>query len=311
MDLLTVFSTWINEGIGTFLQSNPGGEAFEPLSIIEALIMGIVQGLTEYLPVSSSGHLALYQHFFGARHEENLTFVVLLHAATALSSIIYFWKDIVEILKGLLEFKWNDSWKFVAKIAISAVPVVIIGLFFEDTVDQFFSAEKVTVLGTQVTSIILVGVCLIFTAILLILTKVIKSNEKEIGMGHALIIGVAQAIAVLPGISRSGSTIATALLLGIDKAKAARFSFLMVIVPILGKTALDVKDMIFPDPGAPVTADAPVAALIVGFITAFGVGLLACFLMYQLVKKGGIYWFSFYCAVVGIITILAGAGVFG
>lgn len=285
--------------------------AAEPLSIVEALIMGIVQGLTEYLPVSSSGHLALYQHFFGAQHEENLSFVVLLHAATALSSIIYFRKHIWEILKGLLEIKWNDSWKFAVQIAISAIPVVIIGLFFEDEVDQFFSDQQVTIFGAQVTTIVIVGGCLIFTAILLILTRLIKSNEKEIGMGHALIIGVAQAIAVLPGISRSGATIATALLLGLDKAKAARFSFLMVIVPILGKTAFDLKDLIFPDETVVATGgEASFGALIVGFLTAFGVGLLACYLMYHLVKKGGIYWFSFYCFAVGLLTILAGLGVF-
>lgn len=299
MELTSLFS-----GI---VQAEPAG----PLTIVEALIMGIVQGLTEYLPVSSSGHLALYQHFAGARHADNLFFVVLLHAATALSSIIYFWKDIVEILKGLLEFKWNDSWKFAVQIAISAVPVVIIGLFFNDAIEQFFAEEQVTIMGSQVTTIVIVGICLIFTAGLLILTKLIKDNKKELGMGHALIMGIAQAIAVLPGISRSGATIATALLLGVDKAKAARFSFLMVIVPILGKTALDLKDMIFPDPTAPPAPDAPVMALIVGFVVAFGVGLAACYLMYQLVKKGGIYWFSFYCAAVGIVTILAGLGVFG
>ena len=286
-------------------------EVADSLSVVEALIMGIVQGLTEYLPVSSSGHLALYQHFFGTQHKENLTFVVLLHAATALSSIIYFRKHIWEILKGLLELKWNDSWRFAVQIAISAIPVVIIGLFFEDQVDQFFSDENITLLNWRMNTIVIVGACLIFTAILLLLTRIIKSNEKEIGMGQALIIGIAQAIAVLPGISRSGATIATALLLGIDKAKAARFSFLMVIVPILGKTILDLKDLLFPDSATTNTGETLSAlALMIGFLTAFGVGLLACYLMYNLVKKGGVYWFSFYCFAIGTITILAGLGAF-
>ena len=269
------------------------------MNSLEAFILGLIQGLTEYLPVSSSGHLVLAEHLFGMQPgAENLSFIVLLHAATALSSLVIFWSYIRDIFKGLLEFKWNESYVLTAKFALSAVPVVILGLFFEDQINSLFSG-----------SVLLVSCMLIITGLLLLLTMVVKSHKNEISFGRALIIGITQAIAVLPGISRSGATIATSLLLGIEKEKAARFSFLMVIIPILGKSALDILKMLKGEQGEALASNVAAGGAEAGAFPM--VGLLACRFMLDLVKKGKIYYFSFYCFFVGIIGILYGLGLFG
>ena len=193
------------------------------MSWLEALILGIIQGLTEFLPVSSSGHLELGKAILGVEAKESLIFTVVVHGATVLSTIVVFYKEIIDLFVGFFKFKWNDSTKYIAKIAISMIPVLIVGLFFKDEVEALFAGN-----------ILLVGSMLIVTAILLGFTYFAKKNTKSIGFIDSFIIGVAQAFAVIPGISRSGSTIATGILLGNKKELVARFSFLMVLIPIIG-----------------------------------------------------------------------------
>lgn len=261
------------------------------MNIFEAIILGIIQGLTEFLPVSSSGHLELGTALLGAQTEEPLLFTVLVHGATALSTIVVFRKDIAQIFAGLLQFKWNDSWEFAVKIFITMIPIGIVGVLFEKDIEAFFGGK-----------ILFVGLMLLVTAALLTLTHLVRNVKGgNVTYGKAFIIGLAQTVAVLPGISRSGSTIATALLLKVDKEKATRFSFLMVLPPILGATLLKVKDM-FGD--KPVNTDEiGVMALIAGFLAAFFAGYLACKWMIEIVKKGKLTWFAAYCAVVGFIAI--------
>lgn len=255
----------------------------------EALILGIVQGLTEFLPVSSSGHLELTKAMFGDNSlpEESLMMTVVLHAATALSTIVIFRKDIAEILKGLLQFKNNEQFQFSLKIVLSMLPAALVGLLLEEQIEQFFGGQ-----------ILLVGCMLIITAGLLFLADKAKSTLNPVSYKNALIIGIAQAIAILPGISRSGATISTSVLLGVDRQKAARFSFLMVVPLILGKMA---KDILSGDLAA---SQSNSSLLIIGFIAAFIAGLLACQWMIALVKKSQLKYFSFYCMIVGIIAII-------
>jgi undecaprenyl-diphosphatase len=258
--------------------------------LIKAIILGIIQGLTEFLPVSSSGHIELGKALFDADFkEDNLTFSIIVHAATVLSTIVVFRKDILSILQSLLKFKWNEDTRFVLMIVISMIPVLIVGLFFKDFVESFFDGK-----------IVFVGIMLLVTATLLLLTQVIKSNTKPIGPLNSIIVGVAQAIAVLPGISRSGATIATGLMLGIDKTKMARFSFLMVIPPIVGATLLDVKKLMSIEAG-----DNGIEAIVLigGFVTAFITGLFACSVMIKIVREGKIQYFAYYCILVGLIAI--------
>lgn len=257
------------------------------MDILDALLLGIIQGLTEFLPVSSSGHLEIGKALLGDNSvpEESLLFTVVLHFATALSTIVVFRKDIIEIIKGLFAFKWNEETQFSAKIVLSMIPAVIVGLFFEKQLEALFGG-----------SILLVGAMLIITAALLWFADKAKATSKAVTFPNAFIIGVSQAIAMLPGISRSGATISTSVLLGNDKSKAARFSFLMVIPLIFGKIAKDVLD------GA-LTQTANVTALSVGFIAAFLAGLLACTWMIKLVKNSKLIYFSIYCLIVGIIAI--------
>lgn len=255
----------------------------------EALILGIVQGLTEFLPVSSSGHLELTKAMFGDNSlpEESLMMTVVLHAATALSTIVIFRKDIAEILKGLLQFKNNEQFQFSLKIVLSMIPAALVGVLLEEQIEQFFGGQ-----------ILLVGCMLIITAGLLFLADKAKSTLNPVSYKNALIIGIAQAIAILPGISRSGATISTSVLLGVDRQKAARFSFLMVVPLILGKMA---KDILSGDLAA---SQSNSSLLIIGFIAAFIAGLLACQWMIALVKKSQLKYFSFYCMIVGIIAII-------
>jgi len=257
----------------------------------QAALLGLIQGLTEFLPVSSSGHLELGNVLLGVKSSNNLLFAVIVHAATALSTIVVYRKDILEILSGLLEFKWNESWDFSLKIIISMIPVGIVGILFEDQIESFFSGN-----------ILLVGCMLLVTASLLLFTHFKKPGTKEVTWLNSIIIGFAQALAIMPGISRSGSTIATALLLGTDKEKATRFSFLMVLLPILGASLLKLKDYIQnPSIGDQITA----FPLILGFLTAFISGFLACKWMIRIVKKGKLTYFAIYCAIIGFVAVLS------
>lgn len=259
------------------------------MEIIDAIILGIIQGLTEFLPVSSSGHLELGKAILGDHSipKESLLFTVVLHFATALSTIVVFRKDIVEIVKGLFSFKWNDDTKFVVKIIVSMIPAVIVGLFFEEELEQLFGGN-----------ILLVGCMLIVTAILLFLADKAKDTSKKVSFKNAFVIGISQAIAMLPGISRSGATISTSVLLGNDKTKAARFSFLMVVPLILGKIAKDVLS------GDLTYESNNFTVLSVGFLAAFVAGLFACTWMITLVKKSKLSYFAIYCVIVGIIAII-------
>jgi undecaprenyl-diphosphatase len=265
------------------------------LETLDAFILGCIQGLTEFLPVSSSGHIELGKAVLGtdlANKEENLMFTVVVHFATALSTIIVFRKDIIELLKGLFSFQWNEETQFAFKIVLSMIPAVIIGLFFEEYLESLFEGR-----------IILVGFMLIITGLLLFLAGRAKLTGKKVSWKDAVIIGLAQAIAMLPGISRSGATISTSVLLGNDRSKAARFSFLMVVPLIFGKIAKDLLDVV---KGDTVIENVSTTPLLVGFIAAFVTGLLACTWMITLVKKAKLHYFSYYCFAVGVLAIVAG-----
>ncbi|MET1258841.1 undecaprenyl-diphosphate phosphatase [Flagellimonas sp. DF-77] len=258
------------------------------MDIIDAIILGIIQGLTEFLPVSSSGHLELGKAILGANSipEESLLFTVVLHFATALSTIVIFRKDVLEIIKGIFQFKWNEEFQFAVKIVISMIPAALIGFFLEDFMEVFFDG-----------AILIVGIMLIITAVLLYLADMAKTTAKGVSFRSAFVIGMAQAVAMLPGISRSGATISTAVLLGIDKTKSARFSFLMVVPLIFGKVA---KDLLSGDINF---ESAQMGAMGAGFIAAFLAGLVACTWMIQLVRKSKLTYFAIYCVVVGLIAI--------
>ena len=259
------------------------------MNIIEAIILGIIQGLTEFLPVSSSGHLELAKAILGDTSvpEESLTFTVVLHFATALSTLVIFRKEVAEIFKGLFQFKWNEEFQFSLKIVISMIPAVIVGLFFEEQLESLFGGK-----------ILFVGFMLLVTAVLLLLADRAKNTDKSVSFSNSLVIGISQAIAMLPGISRSGATISTSVLLGIDRTKAAKFSFLMVVPLIFGKIA---KDILGGDINFQSSEIIPMSA---GFVAAFIAGLLACQWMIALVKRSKLSYFSIYCAVVGIIAIV-------
>jgi len=261
------------------------------MTVFEAIILGIVQGLTEFLPVSSSGHLEMVGVLLGSTSlpEENLMFTIVVHFATALSTIVVFRKDIAEIVMGLFQFKWNAETAFSFRIILSMIPAVIIGLFFEKELEQLFGGK-----------IIFVGSMLLVTAVLLFLADRATDTGKPVTTLNAVIIGIAQAIAMLPGISRSGATISTSVLLGIDKGKAARFSFLMVLPLIIGKIGKDLMD------GKLTYEGDEFWVLAVAFISAFIAGLIACTWMIQLVKKSKLTMFAIYCSIVGVIAIIAG-----
>ncbi|XOV94025.1 MAG: undecaprenyl-diphosphate phosphatase [Bacteroidota bacterium] len=258
---------------------------------VEALILGIIQGLTEFLPVSSSGHLEIGSVLLGTTSGDNLLFAVIVHAATALSTLIVFRTDILDIMSGLFEFKWNDSWKFFVLIILSMIPVGIAGVFFEDEISGFFSGN-----------LFLVGSMLLITSALLFFTYFKNDGTREVSYFQAIIMGLAQTIAILPGISRSGATIATGLLIGVDKEKATRFSFLMVLPPILGASLLKFIDYI-EDP----TIHEGLGAfpMVIGFLAALISGYMACTWMISIVKKGRLYYFAIYCLIVGLIAIIS------
>lgn len=259
----------------------------------EALWLGIIQGLTEYLPVSSSGHLTIASTLFGIEAEENLAFTIAVHVATVLSTLVILWKEIAWIFKGLFQFKVNDETRYVFNILISMIPVGIVGLFFKDYVEQIFGS-----------GLAIVGSMLLVTALLLTFSYYAKPRQKEnISLKDAFIIGLAQAVAVMPGLSRSGSTIATGLILGNNKDKLAQFSFLMVIPPILGEALLDTMKMVKYG-AASVMGDISLCVLAVGFVAAFVSGCVACKWMINIVKRGKLIYFAIYCAIAGIVTLI-------
>lgn len=261
------------------------------MELIEALILGIVQGLTEFLPVSSSGHLEIVKYLLNddSLAEQSMLTTVFLHFATALATVVVFWKDILNIIKSIFSKENNSERSFVVFIIISMIPAAFIGVFFDDIIDTFFHRK-----------IVFVGFMLLVTGLLLLISERVKTKAKDIGIKEAIIIGVSQAVAILPGISRSGATIATSLILGVGKEKAARFSFLMVVPLILGKMA---KDLLSGD----FTQNMPsVLYLVVGFFAAFMTGIAACTWMIKIVKKSKLSYFAAYCFLVGISVIILG-----
>lgn len=260
------------------------------MSWIEALILGIVQGLTEFLPVSSSGHLTIGSALLGLSGEENLTFAVAVHAATVLSTIVVLWKEVSILFRGFFSFKWNKETQMVCKILVSMIPVGIVGLFFKDYVEAIFGS-----------GLLIVGCMLLVTAALLAFSYYAKPRQKEeISFKDAFIIGIAQACAVLPGLSRSGSTIATGLLLGDKKEQVAKFSFLMVIIPILGEAFLDLMKGGFSADESGIST----GVLLTGFLAAFVSGTIACRWMINLVKNGKLVYFAYYCVAAGVFAIV-------
>lgn len=264
------------------------------MSWFDALILGIVQGLTEFLPISSSGHLEIGQALLDTE-TEHLTFAVIVHAATVLSTIVVFWYEIMRLAKGTFTTpQWNDEKNYVAKICVSMIPVFVVGMFFKDQVEQLFGH-----------SLVLVGVCMLITACLLTLSEWLQKRRKsaghEVGYKDAIIIGVAQACAVLPGLSRSGTTIATGLLCGVRKESVAQFSFLMVLIPIMGEALLD----LFKIYKGTMPIDIAAFPALVGFFAAFVTGCFACRFMIEIVRRQRLVWFAVYCAIVGSMAIIA------
>lgn len=257
----------------------------------EALILGLVQGLTEFLPVSSSGHLIIGKELLGIEVKEDAatTFEVVVHAATVLSTIFVFRKDLVKLLAGLFKFKYNEETEYILKIAVSMIPILIVGLFLKDKVEALFGQ-----------GVILVGAMLLVTALLLTFSQIKKSGNRSITYLDAFIIGLAQSIAVLPGLSRSGTTISTGLLLGNRREDVAKFSFLMVLVPILGEAFLELYSGQF----IPEKSGISTFSLLIGFGAAFISGLFACKAMVALVKRSKLYYFAIYCFIVGIIALI-------
>ncbi|MDR0668079.1 MAG: undecaprenyl-diphosphate phosphatase [Prevotellaceae bacterium] len=258
----------------------------------EALLLGLLQGLTEFLPVSSSGHLEIGNALFGVQSADHLTFTVVVHAATVCSTIAVLWREMAALLKGCARRRWNDETQYIAKIILSMAPVAVVGFFFKDRVEALFGA-----------GLFVVGCGLLGTAALLVVAEYVRPRPKaKITFADALIIGLAQACAVIPGLSRSGTTIATGLLLKNKKETVAQFSFLMVLAPILGEAALDLLKGGFSEAAAGV----PATTLVVGFLAAFGAGCIACKWMIELVKRGKLIYFALYCAIVGTVVLIAG-----
>lgn len=271
---------------------------------LQALLLGLVQGLTEFLPVSSSGHLMLVKELLGVDGEGFLDFTVAVHFATVLSTVVVFWKVIVDLFKGLFKFTYNDETDYICKIIVSMIPVAVVGLFFKDKVEALFG-----------TGVGVVGVCLLITAFLLLLSdfltaRVNFNNTSRNGITYwqAFVVGIAQALAVAPGLSRSGTTISTGLICGVKRDRMAQFSFLMVLVPIIGEQLLSCLDKILATmDGTPLPPSVGTVPLLVGAVAAFLSGLFACKVMVALVRKSKMKWFALYCAVVGILVLVLGA----
>ena len=256
---------------------------------LEALILGLVQGLTEFLPVSSSGHLEIGKVLLNIEVKENLIFTVMVHFATVLSTITVFFQDIKKLFAGLFRFQWNEETRYISKILVSMIPVLIVGILFREKVESLFTGN-----------LLLVGGALIITALLLVSTQLVRPGTKKIPFLDALLMGIAQAVATIPGISRSGATISTGLLLKNGRSDVAQFSFLMVLLPIIGAALLDIVTMTSSSAAGGIST----SSLLIGFIAAYVSGYLACRWMINLVKRGNLYWFAIYCAVVGILSII-------
>jgi undecaprenyl-diphosphatase len=256
---------------------------------IEAIVLGLIQGLTEFLPVSSSGHLELGKYLFGIDPEANFYFSIAVHGATVLSTILVLRKEIAELIRGFFKFSYNEETQYVLKIFVSMIPTAIAGFFLKDIAEEFFTGNMVAL-----------GIQFMITALLLLMTFVIKPKERPINYFDSFVIGIAQAFAILPAVSRSGATIATGMMLGNKKADIAKFSFLMVLIPIVGANLVEMKSGDFNSGGTSLTV------IIAGFVTAFISGYLACKWMINLVKKGNLGWFALYCIAVGIFSILLG-----
>ncbi|MBK9388638.1 MAG: undecaprenyl-diphosphate phosphatase [Bacteroidetes bacterium] len=263
------------------------------MNLIEAIILGLIQGLTEFLPVSSSGHLELGKYLFGIDHEANFYFSIAVHGATVLSTIVVLWKEISALIGGFFKFKWNEETIYISKIVISMIPTAFAGFFLKEIAENFFTGNMVSL-----------GIEFLATAVLLLLTLYIRPKERPIGFLDSFIVGIAQAIAILPGVSRSGATIATGMMLGNRKADIAKFSFLMVLVPIVGANLVEMMSGDFTTEGTSFTV------ILAGFVTAFISGYFACKWMIELVKRGNLFWFAAYCVLIGIFSILLGFNVF-
>lgn len=262
----------------------------------EALLLGIIQGLTEFLPVSSSGHLEIGQALLGTASDENLMFAIVVHTATVLSTLVVLWKEVRQLFCGTFTTtKWNQDKNYVTMILVSMIPVFIIGLFFKEQVESSFG-----------NGLLLVGICLCVTAVLLYLSEWL--SKRRVNMGHevgykdAIIIGLAQAIAVLPGLSRSGTTIATGLLCGVKKESVTQFSFLMVLIPILGEAFLEVINLL----NGEIVSTLGLLPILVGFGAAFLSGCLACKFMINIVRRQKLVYFAIYCLCVGVFSIIYG-----
>lgn len=273
---------------------------------LQAILLGLVQGLTEFLPVSSSGHLMIFKELLGVDGEGFLDFTVTVHMATVLSTLIVFWAEIWALLKGFFKFKYNDETDYICKIIVSMIPVFVVGMFFKDKVESLFGDTLNTV-----------AICLLVTAALLFFSDfmskkktgapVVENNARNgISYLQAFLVGLGQGCAVAPGLSRSGTTIATGLIFGVKREVMAQFSFLMVLVPIIGEQLLDIMDVVFDSAETAATSSVGAGALILGFIAAFLSGLFACKVMIAIVKKAKLSWFALYCLIVSaLIFILA------
>jgi undecaprenyl-diphosphatase len=263
----------------------------------EALILGLLQGLTEFLPVSSSGHLEIGQALLGTSGEENLTFAIVVHAATVLSTLVILWKEVAQLFRGTFTTpKWNEDKNYVAMILVSMIPVFVVGMFFKEQVEGLFGS-----------GLLVVGICLCVTAVLLYFSEWLSKRRAgighEVGYKDAIIIGLAQAVAVLPGLSRSGTTIATGLLCGVKKESVTKFSFLMVLIPILGEAFLELLDILS---GEVATTSIGILPLLVGFVAAFVSGCLACRFMINIVRRQKLIYFAIYCLCAGVFSIVYG-----
>ncbi len=254
---------------------------------VKAIILGVLQGLTEFLPVSSSGHLAIAKGLFGISTND-IAFEIVVHAATSLSVIVVFWKDIVKLFNGVKKFEYNTETQYVLMLLVSMIPVAIVGLFFKDKVESLFATGPLNI-----------GCALLVTAMLLVVSQMYSPRHgHRMTFKRAILMGIAQAVAVIPGLSRSGATIATGLLSGARKEEAARFSFLMVLVPILGEAFLELVS------GGLAHSSMGVVPLALGFVSAYLSGVFACKVMIEFVKNASLGWFAIYCTVVGIICLI-------
>jgi undecaprenyl-diphosphatase len=263
------------------------------MNLLEAIVLGLIQGLTEFLPVSSSGHLELGKYLFGIDHEANFYFSIAVHGATVLSTILVLWREISDLFRGLFKFKLNEETRYILKLIVSMIPVGITGLFMQDIAEKFFAGNMISL-----------GFEFLVTALLLGLTLIIKPKERPMTYLDSFIIGVAQAIAVLPGVSRSGATIATGIMLGNKKSEIAKFSFIMVLIPVIGANMLEMASGDFSREGT------SFFVIAIGFFTALVSGYVACKWMINLIRKGNLVWFAVYCILVGIFSLLLGMHVF-